>query len=244
MQYEAWENEYRNPLLVTKNDAPQQDVLRFFKWLKKTKKFRLFEKQVLDLGCGTGRNSNYVANLGNNVVGIDISDTALKIAHDRASKIFDQAITFSANGWTGNENISYLKQNIGSSYPFDDKSFDMILDITSSNSLNEAERATYLAEMSRVLKDDGYIFVRALCKDGDKNAKNLIKISPGHEYDTYIMKDIHLVERVFSETDLRSLYGQYFDILSLEKKSGYAQFKGQSYKRNYWLAYLKKKPTS
>jgi len=231
MQYTAWENEYRKPLLVSKGDAPQKDVLRFFKWLKKSCGLELYGKNVLDLGSGTGRNSNYLANLGNNVVGMEISDTALQLAKSRANSERNRAI---------DGNVQYIKQNIGAPYPFDDSHFDIILDITSSNSLNEAERAVYLAESSRVLKPDGYFFVRALCKDGDKNAKNLIKLSPGAEYDTYLMKDINIVERVFSETDFRSLYGQYFDIVRLEKKTGYAQFKGQPYKRNYWLAYLGK----
>ncbi|MEX0918342.1 MAG: hypothetical protein WDZ85_00005, partial [Candidatus Paceibacterota bacterium] len=79
-----------------------------------------------------------------------------------------------------------------------------------------------------------------LCKDGDKNAKNLIKLSPGNEYDTYHNKDMNLIERVFSHDDFANLYSKYFEIQKLIKKTNYAQFKGQSYKRNYWLAYMKK----
>ena len=63
-QGNTWEREYRNPLLVTKNDSPQADTLRFLKFLKKEQKFRVEEKVILDLGCGTGRNSNYLALFG------------------------------------------------------------------------------------------------------------------------------------------------------------------------------------
>ena len=62
----------------------------------------------------------------------------------------------------------------------------MILDITSSNSLNAKEREIYLSEVNRVLKKNGHFFVRALCKDGDKNAQSLLKKSPGKDYDTYM----------------------------------------------------------
>ena len=110
----------------------------------------------------------------------------------------------------------------------------------SSNSLNESEREIYLAEVNRVLKNGGHFFVRALCKDGDSNAKNLLKLSPGPEYDTYIIKDMNLVERVFSKADFTKDYSKYFKIQELIKKTNYAQFKGRSYKRNYWLAYMKK----
>jgi hypothetical protein len=38
-QGNAWEREYKNPKLITKNDGPQADTLRFFKFLKKEKQF-------------------------------------------------------------------------------------------------------------------------------------------------------------------------------------------------------------
>jgi len=225
-QYDAWEKEYRNPQLLTGRDVPQNDVLRFLKFVKKKGGVKLDALNVLDLGSGTGRNSNYIAELGNNVVGMEISSTAIRIANQRAEGI--------------GVRVKYLQHNIGSPYPFEDSYFDIMLDITSSNSLNEKERGIYLEETSRVLKTGGYFFVRALCKDGDKNAKNLIKISPGPEHDTYRMPELDLIERVFSEEDIRKLYGPYFKIEVLKKKKGYARLNGQSYKRNYWLLYLQK----
>ncbi|OIO49191.1 hypothetical protein COX74_01995 [bacterium (Candidatus Gribaldobacteria) CG_4_10_14_0_2_um_filter_41_16] len=55
----------------------------------------------------------------------------------------------------------------------------------------------------KYLKKSGYLFARGLRKDGDKNAKNLLKLNPGLEYDTYVIKGLDLVERVFSEKDFR-----------------------------------------
>jgi len=226
-QYEAWEKEYRAPQLLTGRDVPQNDVLRFLKYVKKTGKQRVEDMTVLDLGSGTGRNANYIASLDNEVVGMEISPTAIKLAKARADKM--------------ELDVSYLQQSIDTKYTFPDNHFDLILDITTSNSLNEKEREAYLEESYRVLKSTGYFFVRALCKDGDKNAKNLIKLSPGPEYDTYIMRELGLVERVFSEEDFRKLYGKYFEIVEIVKKKGYARLNNQSYKRIYLLAYLKKK---
>jgi len=227
-QLQAWEQEYKNSQLVTKNPEPQKDALRFFKYLKKEEKVELSGLNILDLGCGTGRNSNYLALLGNTVTGIDISKTAIDIAKRRANE--DQL----------NSKVNYIVGDIGASYPFTDSYFDLILDVTSSNSLNEIEREIYIKESFRVLKAKGYMFVRALCKDGDKNAKNLLKLSPGKEYDTYFIKELNLMERVFIEKDFKEFYGKYFEIKKLLKKSGYAKFQNQSYKRNYWLAYLQK----
>jgi ubiquinone/menaquinone biosynthesis C-methylase UbiE len=225
-QTAIWEQEYSNAKLVTLGDEPQADVLRFLKFLKKEQRVELENLKILDLGCGTGRNSNYIADLGNEVVGLEISLTALNLAKERARLL--------------GLKVKYLHQSMGEILPFAENSFDLVLDITSSNSLNEQERAIYLSEVFRVLKPNGYFFVRALNKEGDKNAKNLLKTSPGPEPDTYIMKGLKLVERVFSQKDFVERYGQYFKILQLLKKTSYTRFNNQSYKRNFWLAYLQK----
>jgi len=235
-QGNVWDREYKNPKLVTKNDGPQNDTLRFFKFLKKERKFILENRNILDLGCGTGRNSNYLADMGNNVIGIEISKTALSLAESRAK---DMGL-----------NVDHRIGDIGDKYDIKDNSIDVILDVTSSNSLSESGREIYLNEMNRVLKNStsskttsgegGYIFVRALCKDGNKNVKNLLKQSPGREYDTYIIKEIGLTERVFSREDFIKTYSKYFKILKLEKKTGYQTMNNRIYKRDYWLAYLSK----
>jgi SAM-dependent methyltransferase len=225
-QGNAWEREYKNPRFVTKGDAPQADTLRFLKYLKKEEKFRVEDRNVLDLGSGTGRNANYIADIGNSVIGIEISRTALDIAKARAKEL--------------GVLVDYRLGDIGMPYALEDNSVDVILDVTSSNSLDENSREVYLKEMNRVLKNGGYIFVRALCKDGNKNVKALLSDHPGQEKDTYVLADIGLVERVFSRADIADFYSKYFKILKLEKKSGYTTYNDRIYKRDYWLLYLKK----
>lgn len=225
-QGNTWEKEYKNPKLVTKKDGPQADTLRFLRFLKKEKKYRVEDKIILDLGCGTGRNANYLAEKGNKVIGIEISNTALNLAKTRAQ---DMGVI-----------VNYRLGDIGEKYDIEDNSIDVVLDATSSNSLNEIGREIYLREVKRVLKIGGYFFVRALCKDGNKNVKNLLKMSPGREYDTYIIKEIGLTERVFSREDFIKMYSQYFKILQLEKKTSYTTFNNCIYKRDYWLAYMSK----
>lgn len=225
-QESAWENEYRNPLLITKESEPQKDVLRFLKFLRKDEGVDLEGLNVLDLGCGTGRNANYLAELGASVTGIDISKTALDLARKRA----DEA----------GLKVRYLHRSMGDRFPVDDASVDLIFDITSSNSLNESERRSYLAECDRVLKSGGHMFLKTLNKDGDKNAKALLGSSPGPEKDTYVNRDMNLVERVFSREDLLGLYSPFYEILSIKPKTSYTRYNNQSYKRNFWLVYMRK----
>lgn len=225
-QERVWDREYKKSTFLTKENKPQGDVVRFVQFLKKEQKINTEGLFVIDLGCGIGRNSFYFAEMGNNVTGIEISKTALDIARKNA---LDAGL-----------DINYIKQSIGDELGFKDGSFDIALDITSSNSLSESERSVFLSETKRVLKDGGYFFTKALCKDGDDNAKFLLKNNPGQEKDTYIMPDTEIVERVWTKDDFVSEYSKYFEIISIEKKTSYTKIKDRSYKRNFWIVYMKK----
>lgn len=228
-QERVWDKEYRQSKFLTKENKPQADVVRFVKWLKKRKiaTWKL-SFQVLDLGSGTGRNSFYFAGLGAKVIGYEISQTAINIAKNNmlSGSIYD---------------ISYIKQSIGEKFDLEDESMDIVLDVTSSNSLNEKQREIFLTEVKRVLKNGGYFFTKALCKDGDSNSKSLLAKFPGKEKDTYVMPDTGIIERVWSREDFVATYDKYFQILSLEKKTSYTRMNNRSYKRNFWICYLCKK---
>ncbi len=225
-QESAWDREYRKSQLLTKDNKPQADVVRFVTYLKKEKEVDINSMTVLDLGSGTGRNSYYFAELGAKVTGFEISKTAIAIGKENADN--------------AGLHIEYKKQSIGEIFPIADSSVDIILDVTSSNSLSEQEREIYLAETHRVLRSGGYFFVKALCKDGDQNAKHLLQHSPGAEKDTYILPGIGITERVWTKDDFVSTYEKYFTIIHLEKKTSYSRMNNRSYKRNFWLAYMKK----
>lgn len=144
-QGNIWDREYKNPLFVTKKDGPQADTLRFLKFLIKEEKYKVEDRTILDLGCGTGRNANYLVDLGNKVIGIEISKEALNLAKNRAKDL--------------RVDVDYRLGDIGEKYDIEDNSIDVVLDVTSSNSLNEIGREIYLKEVNRVLKTGGYFFV-------------------------------------------------------------------------------------
>jgi len=225
-QKDVWEREYRNSQLVSKDSKPNADFVRFLKFLKKEQGLELENLNLLDIGCGTGKNSNYFASLGNSATGLDISETAIKLAKTRADE--EKA------------NANYLEHDMGSLYPLKDSSFDIAIDIMSSNSLDEAGRETYFTEVQRTLKPQGYLFVKALCKESDQNAKKLLKENPGKEKDTYIMPELGLIERVWEREDFEENYKKYFNILTLEKKTNYTRINNRIYKRNFWICYLQK----
>jgi SAM-dependent methyltransferase len=224
-QESVWDKEYKSSKLLVKENIPSADVVRFVKFLKR-ESINLENSQVLDLGSGMGRNSFYFSEFGAQVTGLEISKTAIGIAEGNAKN--------------ASLDIQYIKQSIGVKFPVDDASVDIVLDVTSSNSLNEGEREVCLSEAKRVLKAGGYFFVKALCKDGDDNAKYLLKNSPGPEKDTYIMPELGVTERVWSKEDFTATYEKYFSMVQMEKKTSYSRMNNRVYKRNFWICYLKK----
>jgi SAM-dependent methyltransferase len=225
VQDKNWDKEYSEKRLITGSDKPQAVFLKYLRQLKKSG-VDTHKLSVLDLGSGAGRNSNYLASLGCAVTGMEISGNAISIAQKRAQEMGIK--------------VEYIKHSIGAPYPFTDSSFDLIIDVTSSNSLSESERDVYLKEVRRVLKSDGHFFIRALLKDGDKNAKKLLDKFPGPEKDTYKLPEIGITERVFSERDFVELYGSVLKIEKVIKTSSYANVGGVSYKRNYLIGYMQK----
>jgi SAM-dependent methyltransferase len=229
-QQRGWEREYHDSKLVTKSFEPQADVLRFLRFLRKECNYDITHTtQVLDLGCGVGRNALYVADhYGAHAIGYDFASAAISLAHQQ-NKLLDLKSL-----------VTFEIRSIGEPLPLPDVSVDLVFDVTASHLLNPDERNVYLQEVFRVLKPGGYFFVRTLCRDGDRNAQQLLLRFPGEDYDTYIHPELHVTERVFREEDFRELYGLYFEILDLHKQTGYQQWATRSFKRRYLIAYLHK----
>ncbi len=95
--------------------------------------------KVLDVGCGAGFLSNYLAQQGYEVHGVDLSDSSLQVARD-----YDQT-----------SNVRYTVAN-AASLPFKDNSFDVV---TAMDFLEHVEQPkAIIAEMARVLRPGGIFF--------------------------------------------------------------------------------------
>ncbi len=224
-----WNNEYKKRTLMS-GEKPQKSIVKFAKFLKKEMGLRGKElpfegMKILDLGTGEGKNAAYFAERGAEVFALDISDVAIENA-------------ISKYGFF--KNIHFLVADFGKKLNFEDESFDIVLDVTSSNSLDSNARQVYIEEVNRVLKPEGYFFVRALLLDGDKNAKKLLKEHPGKEPGTYILPELGLQEKVFSMQEFKSMYSKYFKIVNIYTETHYSKFSNRVFKRNFLIAYLQK----
>lgn len=96
------------------------------------------KKQILDIGCGTGKNLEMLSSYGS-VAGLDISSTALKFCRRRGLK--------------------NLKLGSANKLPYKDSSFDLVtvFDVLYHQGIKNDEKV--LKDILRILKPNGYIVV-------------------------------------------------------------------------------------
>ena len=150
------------------------------------------DKQVLDIGCGTGTYTCYLAKHGAIATGIDISDAAI----ERAKQMALEENVFS--------NTAFSVMN-AENLEFDNDSFDVVCEgaILHHLDLNKA-----LNEISRVLKPNGKaFFVEAL---GHNLFINLYRyLTPNlRSPDEHPLrdKDLRLIQCYFREVNIRNFH--------------------------------------
>ncbi|WP_240417141.1 class I SAM-dependent methyltransferase [Paenibacillus periandrae] len=100
--------------------------------------------RILEVGCGTGRTSCYVAAQGHDVTGIDIRPDMIAKAKIRAEK--------------ENVSVQFMEGDAGA-LPFPNESFDVIL-VESVSIFTDTDKA--LSEYYRVLRTGGKLFDREM----------------------------------------------------------------------------------
>jgi SAM-dependent methyltransferase len=103
-----------------------------------------FAGAVLDAGCGTGENALHVASLGFSVLGVDVAETALAIAQEKAAKRGIQ-VEFVATDVFQLERLGRL--------------FQTVLDCGLFHTFDSDERTQYVASLASVTDHGGTLYV-------------------------------------------------------------------------------------
>ena len=106
----------------------------------------LFVDPILDVGCGTGENSLFFAQLAFNVTGIDSSQTAIAKAIEKAS---DRNLV---------ENVTFLKYNLFDLYNLG-RTFNTIIDSGVFNLFDANSKVEYQYIMKRILNPKGKLII-------------------------------------------------------------------------------------
>ncbi|MBD3407876.1 MAG: methyltransferase domain-containing protein [Candidatus Lokiarchaeota archaeon] len=102
--------------------------------------------KVLDLGCGTGQNTIFLAENGFDAIGVDISPEAISLARENAKEI-GVSVGFRVG------DVLRLSRY------FPAHSFDAIIDSGLFHILSDDDRWTYVRQIHRVLKENGRYYL-------------------------------------------------------------------------------------
>jgi SAM-dependent methyltransferase len=185
-------------------------------------------KRAVDIGCGKGRNSIYLAEQGFQVTGLEYIKPALEAAQKLAE----------ARGQV--PNIEFLQAEIDRPWEFPNDYFDLAVDSFSSIDIETLTgRQTYRDEMLRTLKPGGYAMVTVVSTDDEWEAE-LITSSPGSEPNSTIWPQNGKYQKDYDEAELRDFYKE-FKVVALEKVTRRGRVKlGREYvATNFWLVLQK-----
>jgi SAM-dependent methyltransferase len=103
-----------------------------------------FSGAVLDAGCGTGENALHIASLGLSVLGVDVAETALAIAREKAK---DRGIE-----------VEFAAADAFQLYRLG-RMFETVLDCGLFHTFDADERTRYVASLASVTKHDGTVYI-------------------------------------------------------------------------------------
>jgi SAM-dependent methyltransferase len=110
-----------------------------------------FVGAVLDAGCGTGENALHIAALGLPVLGVDVAETALAIAREKAA-VRGIEVEFAAADALRLERVG--------------RTFETVLDCGLFHTFDGDERPGYVASLASVTEHDGTLYVLCFSDDG------------------------------------------------------------------------------
>ena len=226
MQKDLWESEYRE-----KQGIPSSRTMFPSRALKKFWESEelndLNMNNALDVGSGLGRNSIYMAQNGvKNVVGVEIVDYAIERARQEVKQLELQ------------NKIKFINKSIGNPLPFENQSFDLIVDMMVMHLLNESERTVYFSEVQRLLRPNGYFVFYTIAANSEA-AKALFKSNPGPEANSYIIPQSGMVEKAFTDEELKTSLPE-LEIVRLDHKVELTPAFDNVYEREYVSGVMKK----
>jgi len=148
--------------------------------------------KTIDLGCGTGNYAIYLANIGFDVTGVDISLTAIKIAKENAKK--------------KGVKINFLVADVLGDLDEVKETFDFAYDWELLHHIFPEKRKKYVENVYRILNARGkYLSVCFSEKDPQFGGSGKYRKTP-----------LGTILYFSSEDELRDLFDPYFNIKELK----------------------------
>ncbi|HUV42610.1 MAG TPA: class I SAM-dependent methyltransferase [Patescibacteria group bacterium] len=190
MNYSNWEKYYQKTPL---EKIPWQKTQASF-FTEVIESGKINPCSTLDLGCGTGAKSIYLAKKGFKVTGVDISKTAIEHAKANAEK--------------AKVKVEFIVADVTDLSFLDDKKFDFVLDWANLHGIPKNKRKKYVDGIIRHTKKGSKLLLRCFSKRGIEK-----------EFTHRPMGTIYL----FSKKDIEELFEKHFRILETHKSKPFVR---------------------
>jgi ubiquinone/menaquinone biosynthesis C-methylase UbiE len=217
---QAWEKEYTQSqgIPTSTRTTPSSSVKELLSYIASNDIHA--GKKVLDMGCGIGRNSIFLAEQGYEVTAVDFVVPALD-KFRRTVRSTDHSA-----------HITIQECDLSEKLPFTDNYFDLAIDIVSTMSLLIEGVRRLEAELRRVIKPQGLFLTYVLSRDDGY----LQTVAPGAS--SYEVSESGVTDYFFTEEELRDVY-QKWDVLEMHKVEKIDTFYKETFTRRIWWMLLR-----
>lgn len=224
-----WDKEYANEGGNLKlSDDASDDFEKFTRWLSRQKETLKLNgaTNVIDVGCGNGRNLIYLArNFNCRGYGFDISGAAIAQAKKLASDF----------------QLKFEVRSLADPIKLPDSTQHLALDMMASHFLDEKGRNKLREEIYRVLKPGGWLFMKTFLRDEDLHTARLLREFPATEDGSYIHPVIGVAEHAYTEDELIEFLEKSFVIHKIYRSHRHV-LHGKARKRRTISIYAQRDP--
>lgn len=219
-QRKIWREEHvkQETFVRLHSDKPSGPIPNFIRFVQEQGHIPK-DTKVLDIGCGKGRNSIWVASQGFSVTGIDFAPEAVEEATRRAE--------------TSDQRVDFKVMDITEQWPYEDSSFQVILDCNSTICISLPGRQVAAEEAYRVLVPKGLYLFYGIARTP------FVDKSPGQEPNSAVFPRTGKFEKQYTEEELRETY-KSFEVVALDSVMGSDLIEGKEITYSMWVATFKK----
>lgn len=178
-------------------------------WIDEYKEYLTKKGLCLDLGCGIGQYSKWFLENGYEVISSDISNIALEKVKEFNSNV--------------------VNVDMREALPFDDNKFDLVFANLSIHYFSDSETKELMAEIKRILKNDG-LFIGSV--NGMQGLNTIKETAKELEHHFYLNKNKYI--RLFDIEDLNN-YLNVFKVIKIDERET-VRF---NHKKNYIVFVVK-----